>query len=253
LTDEEFGEATVRQAMDLWINPEIERRKALGTLPVPFVLTKAQLVINVGAQSPSIRLNDEVRGILLASFVRPIGAGEPVTEADIDEIRDVHLTDDDGNAGHMTLLALQGSWFLAFDFRYNRKRIAATVGAADEFLLTAQEALEAGRLRAAVDNLFSATELGAKAILLSMPDDRVLTSKSHGFISSELNKRGRWSEENRRFAKLLNRLTDLRPKSRYDDAGPEVTGELLGEFMEVTKEMVERARLEGRQNEDIRT
>lgn len=40
--DDQIKEAVIRQAMEFWINPEIERRRAAGTLPDDFALSAAQ-------------------------------------------------------------------------------------------------------------------------------------------------------------------------------------------------------------------
>jgi len=42
--DEQVKEAVIRQAMEFWIEPEIERRRAAGTLPDAFALSAAQVI-----------------------------------------------------------------------------------------------------------------------------------------------------------------------------------------------------------------
>ncbi|MCK6564689.1 MAG: HEPN domain-containing protein [Dehalococcoidia bacterium] len=245
MPDEEMGEAILRQAFDLWINPEIERRREAGRIERPIELRAAQIVIEPDGSGPTVRLNEEVRGIFLASSTRPIEAGEVVSESDIGEINELRLTEADGNAGHLTLLRHGDSWFVAFDFRYNGMRIKATLAAAEEFLVTAKAALEDGRLRVAIDTLFSATELCARAMLLSLPDERLLRSKKHGFIASEFNKRGRWSQDVAAFTGLLNRLTELRPRARYTDADPGIGAQEVADLLTLAESLYRQAQQEG--------
>jgi hypothetical protein len=137
-----MGQAILRQAFELWINPEVARRQQHGRISGPFALRAAQIVIKPDGSVPVVRLNDEVQGIIMATPTRAIEAGESVFESDIAEINEVRLTEQDGNAGHITLLRLKDKWIIAFDFRYNRRRIKTTLAIAEEFLVTAKAALE---------------------------------------------------------------------------------------------------------------
>ncbi|HZP73765.1 MAG TPA: hypothetical protein VFA97_10355 [Gaiellaceae bacterium] len=57
----EFGETLLEQAFDLWLIPEIERRRALGAIAAEWVLERAQVIF--GSEGPPVvRLNSEVRG-----------------------------------------------------------------------------------------------------------------------------------------------------------------------------------------------
>ncbi|MBE7519269.1 MAG: HEPN domain-containing protein [Thermoflexaceae bacterium] len=244
MRDREMGEAIFRQAFDLWINPEIERRREAERIDKPLELRAAQIVIEPDGSGPAVRLNDEVRGVFVASSTRPIDTGEVVSESDTGESSELCLPEADGNAGHITLLRHGDSWSVVFDFRYNGKRITATLAAAEEFLVTAKAALEDGRLRVAIDTLFSATELCARAMLLPLPDERLLRSKKHGFIASEFNKRGRWSQDVAAFTGLLNRLTELRPRARYTDADPGIGAPEVADLLALAESLYRQAQRE---------
>jgi hypothetical protein len=82
-------------------------------------------------------------------------------------------------------------------------------------------------------------------MLLALPDDRLLTSKKHGFIASEFNKRGRSSGEGARFARLLNRLAELRPKARYTDGNPGLAADEVRGLVTEAEILFERARQDG--------
>ena len=60
------NQRTLHETFRLWIDPEIERRKAEGALPRGFQLQAAQVILNVG-EPTTVRLNEEVRAVMLAS------------------------------------------------------------------------------------------------------------------------------------------------------------------------------------------
>lgn len=213
--DDSFGENLLQNAFDLWINPEIERRREADLLPDNFVFRGAQVIMDLDLQAPKVRLNEEIRAVAQARAARAVEAGEPVTEDDLQSIEDIMLTDEDPNAGHLTLMSFKGRWIIAFDFRYNAERVAGTIEAAREFLDSAASALERNQMRAFAENLFGATELMAKGTLLMLPDEKVLKGKKHSLISSRYNLWGKSGNIDQRYIKLLNRLANIRSSARY--------------------------------------
>jgi HEPN domain-containing protein len=214
--DEAFAKNLMQDVLDLWINPEIERRRESGTLPDDFAVRRAQVIMNIDAHAPEVRFNEEIKALARARAARAIDAGEEVTEADLEGIEDIVLTDQDPNAGHLTMMLFKGHWIIAFDFRYNAGRVACTVGAAREFLdSAAYSALERNQMHAFAENLFGATELMAKGMLLLLPDEKIVKGKGHGLISSKYNWWGKMGNTDPRYVKLLNRLSNLRSTARY--------------------------------------
>lgn len=211
----EVGERLLQQAFELWIQPEIERRRQAGTLPGGFSLSAAQIIFDLDTAAPRVRLNEEIRVVADLRVNRAIARGEGLAESDMDEILAMSLTDEDANAAHATMVLLKGRWTLAFDFRYNATRLVEAVDTAREFLDCAGSALEKGHLRAFVDNLFSATELLAKATLLARPDRQILEGRKHSQIATKYNMWGKLGNVDPRFVKLLNRLATLRTSARY--------------------------------------
>ena len=55
-----FGTA-FQQAMDIWIKPEIEERKAKGRISQDFILSKAQIIFSGDQRHIKVRLNEEVK------------------------------------------------------------------------------------------------------------------------------------------------------------------------------------------------
>ncbi len=213
--DDEIVNRVIEQALEFWIKPEVERRAAEGTLSHDFALRGAQVIFDLDAEAPEVRLNNEVEAVAMARAARDIKKDAPVTEEDISEISDMLLTEADPNAGHLTMIQYRGGWLLAFDFRHNATRIADHVDAASEFLDAARWALENNKPRPFVDSLLGATELAAKGFLIAAPDKTLLTTRKHGYIQSRFNQEGRLKNVDSRFVDLLNRLWNLRRPARY--------------------------------------
>jgi uncharacterized protein (UPF0332 family) len=239
VVDEEFIQNLMQQVHELWINPEIERRREAGRLPNDFAIRSAQVIMNLDADAPEVRFNEEVKVLAEAEWAREVEYGEDVTEADVDSIRELVLTDHDPNAGHLTMVLFKGRWIIAFDFRYNATRVAATLGAAREFLDGATFALDQHHMRHFVDTLFSATELMAKGMLLMNADKDLLKSKKHEIIRNKFNLTAKWRHTDPRYVKLLNRLQDLRGSARYLDKDFTLSTEEASDMLGTAEDMFE--------------
>jgi hypothetical protein len=99
VVDEEFIHNLTQQVHELWINPEVERRREAGRLPDDFAISRAQVIMNLDADAPEVRFNEEVKVLAEAEWAREVEYGEDVTEADVERIKDLVLTDHDPNAG----------------------------------------------------------------------------------------------------------------------------------------------------------
>lgn len=214
--DARMGEATLKQALRVWIEPEIERRRAEGTLPENFELLGAQVIMNVGEKT-RVRLNGEVRGAMVTRLKKPSATekGEPVYWDQIEDVDEIQLAEEDANAGHLTIVRADTRWLIAFNFRYNAQRAETVISAAKEFLDTAVHANEHGRERAFRENLFGAVELIAKSRLLLNPDPDVLKARTHQGVSSKIHQEARLGNVDRSFVALLKKLEGYRPTARY--------------------------------------
>ena len=237
--DADMARRVVEQAYEFWIGPEFERRRRAGELPDDFVLHGAQVIFDMDAELPKVRLNEEVKAVAVVTATRAIEKGQRVTEDDIAGYEDIVLTDQDPNAGHITMVADKGGWALAFDFRRNAGRIAEHSEVARQFLEAAAWAQEKGYARVFVDTLFSATELMAKGFLIWQPDRSLLDSKTHRLIKVRFNIERKHENVDGRFVDLLNRLGDLRERARYlaRDFGLSDAG--MDEMLAVAREMHE--------------
>lgn len=209
----EFHDNFFKHIAELYIDPEIKKRRDEDRLPKDFVLNAVQVIMNHDAPN-EVRLNDEVSANVIGNFSRPVTDGDEVSVDELEDIVDVQLTDRDPNAGHVTLFVHRGKWVGRFDLRYNAARSRGHVFAAREFLDAAGASLQKGHWRSFVDNLHSATELMAKGVLL-LHDELMLTGKSHGIVQSRFNQWGHLGNADSRYTALLNKLASLRGAARY--------------------------------------
>jgi hypothetical protein len=133
--DEESAKNLWNHVNEIWINPEIERRKKVGSIPADFRVYAAQIMSFTDGRDNEIRLNEEVKAILIAIASRTLKPNEQFNLEDgISEIKNIELPeDDDPNAGHLTILKFKGKWTLVFDFRYNKKMARERLAAAGQF------------------------------------------------------------------------------------------------------------------------
>lgn len=215
----EIGEKIVQNALELLIIPEIERRQESGELPESFDLQKAQVIWRMG-EGNEVRLNDEVRVGAYAKVEAdgPIERGQKL-ELSPDQLDELVLTEEDADAAHITMLRYGNRVLVDFDFRYNAALIEEHIAVARQFLDCAKRSLDAGQVRPAVANLFSAMELAVMGTLLQLPDKPVLTSRSHNYRRSQFNLWHRDGAVETKFVELFNRLYDLRDQARYPHEG----------------------------------
>src|SRR3989344_5765582 len=215
MIDKETKQKIFQQVMDIFITPEIERRRKEGSIKDGTIITKMQIVFSLDTGKNEVRLNEEVKVIVKAKANKLIQKGEIVYETDIDSIEDIELTDEDLNCGHITLLLFKNNWTISFDFRYNKERVKAHIEASKEFYETAVCSLDNNRLRAFYENAFASAELSAKSVLLTLPDKKILEGKNH---KDRLKKFNEWAELGNvkmEFSTTLSGLSALRDSARY--------------------------------------
>jgi len=216
--DDELRQAIVDNIFRIWVQPEIEKRKNLGTLANDSVPNRAQVVMSVG-QSPSVRLNDEVR-IHYHAAVHPTGPPDPTT-GETPVIFDLRFNlppDEDVNAGWMFVINLWGTWQPYFEFHYNSALAREHAAAAREFIDSARADCNANRFRPLVENLWSAAELMAKSLLLLLPDEEIVAQRNHRDRRKKLEEYVRSVGTHDRFLELLSELESLRKPARYLEA-----------------------------------
>ncbi len=215
--DKSFTETVISNAFELWFIPELERRKKSGIIPCDFHVWGAQLITEPDKPASHIYFNKEMHGVFEAEALVKSDVGDVLSISDVGKITGAWLTEGDlyPNAGYLTTLLHKGIWYLSFDFRYNATRIEEHMNIAHQFLEIASTALTKEFVNAFVENLFAVVEILAKCYLMMYPDKRVLEATTHSFIKTGFNLQGRHQNVPPEFVKLLNRLSKLRPKARY--------------------------------------
>ena len=238
--DEEIRQRVFQQMLDIWIIPEIEKRKKQGQVSDKFVLSQAQIIFSLDKGFNKIRINEEVKAIVEGKATRDIKKGEVVYENDLEDINNVKLTDEDSNCAHITLLFFKGRWIISFDFRYNKEIIKEHIKASKEFYQSAIENLNNGRLRPFYEDSFGAAELSAKSILLAVPDEKILYGRNH---LDKIIKLRNWAELGNvkmDFSTTLSKLKFLRDSARYLNSDA-FKNENPNEFVPIIKEMIDFA------------
>ena len=212
-----------QQFTSLFIEPEIKRRQSEGSVPTPFPLWAAQVLLFGDGRPARVRLNHQVpleARVKLAQGKVP-QLDEPLSLTDIDDIQSIKpiLTDDIADCGHFTALLFKSRWLITFDFRYNKRLAARHLEVAEQFLTTAKRELYRRRTPLAVapfvDNLFSAAELAARAQLLGTPDPKFTRKGSHRAIQTRFNRWASLGNTQPEHRDVLNKLSGLRDRARY--------------------------------------
>lgn len=214
LFGKEGADRILRQAQDLWWEPEIERRKNAGTIDANFTFSMAQALFRPD-DSVEIRFNEEVRGVAYVRASRSVEKGDYVYPSDLDGLESFDLVEEDLDCGHFTMIKVTGGWFLSFNFLRSRSLCATLLNSAKDFLDVARYSIQQKKSRPAVDNLYSACELISKAqlILTSMLNR---SAKSHRAVSTKINQWRHFGNIDSDYVDLFNRLGTLRPSCRYD-------------------------------------
>lgn len=212
---EQISQKLFQQTMNIWIQPEIDKRGREKRLPDNFNLKSAQIVFSLDRGWTKVRLNEEVKAVADVKINVPKNKGEPIYEHEVDDIKSIKLTDEDPNSAHITLLRFKNKWIIGFDFRYNKKCIKYHIEAAKEFLESAKDNILKNRLRPFFENSFACAELSAKAILLQLPDKTILHGKDH---KSRIEKIRNWADlgnVKNEYSTTLSKLNSLRSSARY--------------------------------------
>jgi len=211
--DKEIGERVFQQVMELWILPEIEKRKREKRIEDNFILRQAQIIYSHDRAFPKVRLNQEVKAIAKGKINRNVEAGETIYERDIEDIEDVRLTNQDPNCAHITLVLLKGKWYVSFDFRYNRGRVKERLEAGKEFLESSRDNLEKNRLRPFFENSFACAELLTEALLIQVFNQSTL--KNHEQRIEGIKAWAELGNVKEDFSDKLRKLEWLRNSARY--------------------------------------
>ena len=236
MSEQDFTRTVLRNAFDLWFEPEIKRRQEAGTLPKPFRVWAAQVILDLQGP-PRINFNEELQGHIEAESDGSLKVGQEFTLAELGDLKGIHIAESHPDAGHVTAIQHKKKWYLFFDFRYNASRISLHLDVSRQFLDAAKGAAERGHPNAAIENLFAAVELMAKSYLLMSPDTRLLEKTRHRFVDKEFNRYGKHGNVPRDFVRLFNALTKLRNTARFPSAPLDIRVSQIDAWLKTADEM----------------
>lgn len=214
----EIAKRLFQQVMDIFIIPEIEKRQLKGDLPVPFEIRKVLIIFPPDGTERKVRFNDDVNATAEIKVKNGVTKkkGEPVFTHEIQGIGSSQLVDDeDLDSGHVLLLNIGTVWLMSFDFRYNKSTSMKYIETADQFIKCAEFGLQNEYIGPFIDNLFSAAELLAHALLMTLSNPKFRATKSHYIVKSGFNQFTHLGNSRIEYAKAINRLAALRSKGRY--------------------------------------
>jgi HEPN domain len=217
------------QIFRLFVLPEVNLRQSKGTLPDPYSPRNVQVLFFEG-KLPVVRLDKEINFTVRATEPRKFRDDEPISLAEIaPHINATELDIPDADAEHFTAFQLNEEWLMFFDFRRNKLKASKLVELAEQFCTSSKDALARQHYGPAIDNLFSACELTAKARLISSAGLSSGT-QTHGKIRSHINLGGKLGNVDREFVDVFNKLSRNRDAARYEPS-KEDTSTLIDENM----------------------
>lgn len=225
----DFGERVFRQFMELFVTPSIKERQSKGELPKSFPLHAAQIIFFPDDRKPLVRLNEEVQA---NGKIKSIEMFEKMKLVE-DQFQD---------CGHATLLRFNDIWHIAFDFRYNKELSTNHLDTAVEFYELSEVALGKRHWSAFVDNLFSAYELAAKAILLSTPEKEFREKTTHKHIHSRFNRFARLGNIKEDHKDVFNKLSEMRSNARYLKGELNLSDSEAAQMLSTVKEFIDLAK-----------
>jgi hypothetical protein len=217
----QFAQNSLRQFLQIWVEPEIVRRQATGLLPKPAELSAFQILWYPDGRPHLVRINDEVKAQLRLKLDK---TQEPVVGQDVaftaDQVEWIALADhDDPDCGHATYFTIGGRWIGQFDAIYNKGLSRSNLNRGNEFLVSSEQALHDTRLAAFVANCFCAAELFAKARLLLLAEFGFRKKSSHKGVAQRLNYHFHIGNLGADGRNAFNRLANLRDRARYLHGG----------------------------------
>lgn len=218
IDDKEMSNRLFNHVLQIWVNPEVERRIKDGRLPnQPYRLYAAQIISLTDGRENITRLNDEVKTEIVGIASKSLQPNEQfVIEEGLRQIERLQLTkEDDPNAGHLTMMLFKGRWFINFDFRYNKQKARERLDAAAEFLDAAKINREKLLLRPMAENLFAAIELCIVAQMLLQADKKYTKNQHHTGTENRYTKFIDIGNPKVEYKNTFLQLKNLRKSGRY--------------------------------------
>lgn len=238
----EFSHNLFSQLMEIFIMPEVKRRQEIGELDKPLDLRAAQIIFFPDSRKPQVRVNSEIKAIAKAKL-RPGTSkkpGDPIFNHEVEGLEEIGLTEkDDPDCAHATLLRIGDRWVISFDFRYNKALSKQHIETAKKFYESAKFSFDQENWEPFIDTLFSATELTAKSILLSIYDPKLCKKATHKGIQVKYNRFADLGSVKPDYRQILNKLSGLRGNARYLKGEISISKRDAKESLDTVKSMIE--------------
>ncbi len=233
-----------QNCIDLFINPEIEKRQNMGEITRFEEITKAQIIFFADNKERIVRLNDEVRAIIEIKLKDGIQKekGEDILANEVEAIYSAKIPDETySDCAYIIMIKYGDNWYISFDFRYNKALSKGYIEKANEFIECASFGLSQNYLGATIDNLFGAIELISKAILLVSPTSKMMDKTNHCVIKNSFNYFIHVGNLSKDYSKTYNKLSKLRSKARYSSEKLEIPKDELKEITYSVKSLKKEA------------
>jgi hypothetical protein len=216
-----------------FIKPEVARRRADGRFGADERVYGYQVLLSLG-EPPVVRLNDEVRGAVLAQVGRDMQVGDEAYLEDIERIAGFEPAPEDQGRPYIAAFAHRTGWVMCYDLSRRHPLADDHLALGCDFAASAHEAQAAGRLGVALDCAYSAAELLAKAELLSCSPtiEAALGARKHAGVSTPYSLWARLGNTPARFPALVHRFAELRPAARYLNSELAADAEQVAELLE---------------------
>jgi HEPN domain-containing protein len=242
--NDDFSKTLFQNIINLYIAPEIERRKEQGKISENFVLVKAQVIFNPDKKENTVRINDEVLTNAYIKLKNGISKekGDPIFENEVEDIGVMYpAKEEDQDLGHITIVKIKDYYHMSFDFRYNKRLSSKYIKNAKEFLENAEYDLTTAKWAPFIDNLFSASELAIKSILLTIPDPKFKKKSSHKEIEQKYSIFHKSLRLDPGYQECFTTLSRLRSRARYSDPDFKIAKEDAEKYLEIVKKIITEA------------
>jgi|GEM_PF-1567557 len=254
----EVDQATFDNFWKNFVLPDIDRRLQLGELERPIDIKAFQIIFYCDGRAPSVRINTEVKAYLEIpkEDIKGKKNNDRVYQSEIRNIRGIRLHKKDDDFGHATYIKIdEQKYFGCFSFQYNRGTIGRYKNKANEFLLTAEYAYTNKFWSSFIDNLYSAAEIIAKAIIVGLstwknydPAIQIIDKKqkidkikdnniSHDFVKEMLNYFSKFKIIEKEQKDLLNILSNIRADAKYKNSDYQLDVNIANDYLTKAKSM----------------
>jgi|TARA_Y100000310_G_scaffold123033_1_gene121800 uncharacterized protein (UPF0332 family) len=231
--NEEEKKRIFDQVMKILVNPEIEARIKEGWLKKGTEISRVQILFFPNSK-PKIRFNERVKVIGKVKSSGRIIKGEEI-KITLENLEGIEV-ECPPNCGYIALINLFGRWFVVFDARQYKKKIAKFIEKSKEFYESAKDDLKNGRLSPFFENCWGSAELSSVCHFLAL-------GQEYGNHTSNIEKFGKWAElgnMNNEHCKILSKLNVLRKSARYGNSA-DFKREDPQRFLKSVEEMIEEA------------